>query len=125
MEASCWIRQSARAGNTRAYSSVGITYEKGRGVEKNIDEAITWYERAISAGRSGGAYRMELLYREGLGVRADNAEAERYFKLQKELKKTEPEYEFPSTVERKFKSIYQATLHIDRHLLRVLRAVVG
>lgn len=120
-EAACWIMQSASAGNTDAYASVGRTYEKGLGVATDMAEAIAWYRKAIDAGRSAGAYRLALLYRDGRGVAADSATSKRYFRLQSTLKQTEPKYDSDSTVERKFKSIYRALTHADRHLLRVFK----
>ncbi len=124
-EAACWFRQSARAGNTFAYTSVGMTYEDGNGVEQDIGEAMDWYQRAIEAGHSGGAYRMALLYREGRGVPANAETAERYFELQRKLKETEPRQESESNASRKIKSMHRAIVHADRHLARIFSSVVG
>lgn len=119
-EAACWKLQSAQAGNKDILSSVGINFEKGLGVDKNIATAIIWYKRSIKAGRSGGAYRMALLYRDGNGVKASKKISEQYFRKQQKLKKTEPKYEFDSSTAHTFKSIYQATLNLDRHFYRLL-----
>lgn len=45
-EAVAWFRKSATQGNPDAQYCLARCYENGYGVERDIDAAITWYERA-------------------------------------------------------------------------------
>ena len=41
---------AAKGGNVKAQKSLAFLYERGEGTEKNIDEAIYWYKKAMENG---------------------------------------------------------------------------
>lgn len=45
-----WFVKAAEAGGTEGMASVGWCYEWGRGVEKNLDVALEWYQKALDNG---------------------------------------------------------------------------
>ena len=53
--------QSAKLGNKIAISNVGHCYEKGIGVEINIDLAMEWYQKAIDEGYEPAKEKLEKL----------------------------------------------------------------
>lgn len=50
-----WFRKAAAQNSPAAFYELGVCYENGEGVEKNLDEAETWYRKAVDAGFEGGA----------------------------------------------------------------------
>lgn len=47
-EAVKWFRKAADLGNDDAMWNLGRCYEKGEGVEKNIDQAVYWYKKGAA-----------------------------------------------------------------------------
>lgn len=43
---------------------IGYIYFKGKGVEKNYEEAIKWYKKAIKLGNKEAIYNLENLLKE-------------------------------------------------------------
>jgi len=62
----------AKKGNAEAQFKVGEMYESGRGVEKNMDEAMKWISKAAAQGNQAAGYN--LLYKdlEKNGVTREN-----------------------------------------------------
>ena len=56
-EAVAWFRKAADQDNPAAFYELGVCYENGEGVEKNLDEAEKWYCKAVDGGFEGGAQR--------------------------------------------------------------------
>ena len=52
-EAVKWYRRVAEQGNARAQYNLGICYERGEGVEKDMTEAVKWYRKAEERMRIG------------------------------------------------------------------------
>lgn len=61
----------AARGNARAMLTLGETHELGRGVVKDLNLAVQWYERAAQRGNPDALYRMGRMSLEGRGVRKD------------------------------------------------------
>lgn len=59
------FRASAEAGDIYGYNNMGYAYEKGVGVEPDIDEAIAWYEKAAEGGQPNAPINLGLIYLEG------------------------------------------------------------
>jgi uncharacterized protein len=64
----------AESGDIRAQYAIGRLYEKGRGVERNFETAISWYRKAAERGHANSEYRIAVGYAYGLGVKRDEAE---------------------------------------------------
>ena len=50
-----WFRKAADQNCPAAFYELGVCCENGEGVEKNLDEAETWYRKAVDGGFEGGA----------------------------------------------------------------------
>ena len=61
-------KEMAEAGKVQAMYDVGKLYQRGRGVNKNINEAAKWFQKAASAGHAASQARLGILYFEGRGV---------------------------------------------------------
>ncbi len=69
------FRQAARQGDEQAQIALGDLYAEGRGVERSLAEAFSWYRRAAEQGHGAGMIRMARMYRLGLGVSRDISKA--------------------------------------------------
>jgi localization factor PodJL len=49
-EAAVWFRRAAERGVVDSQYNLGLLYEAGRGVERNLREAYRWYSVAANAG---------------------------------------------------------------------------
>ena len=56
-----FLRRAAEFGNARAMFNIGASYHRGEGVEKSMDEAVAWYEKASKAGMGEASYRLGFL----------------------------------------------------------------
>ncbi|MCR4302078.1 MAG: sel1 repeat family protein [Sulfuricaulis sp.] len=64
----------AENGNIHAQYAIGRMHEKGNGVERNFETAISWYRKAAEHGHADSEYRIAVGYAYGLGVKRDEAE---------------------------------------------------
>ena len=56
-EAVKWLRKSAKQKCPEAYCQLGICYENGEGVDRDLDEAASWYRKALAD--PGSAYNAQ------------------------------------------------------------------
>ena len=61
----------AEAGDPRSQEFMGILYEEGLGVPKDIEKALAWYERAANSGDMAAQYNLGRIYLEGKLVDRD------------------------------------------------------
>lgn len=54
-------------GSARASYNLGVCYETGRGVDKDIDKAVKYYRQASLAGHPQATYNLGVLHLNGLG----------------------------------------------------------
>ena len=52
-----WLLKAAEQGHARTMFNLGRMLEKGDGIAKDEERALTWYQRAVSACGSSGASR--------------------------------------------------------------------
>ena len=71
--------KKAEKGDSIAQCSVGYYYETGKGVDKNIKEAVKWYEKSASQGNATAQYNLGLCYFHGRGVSQDYKTAVKYY----------------------------------------------
>jgi len=71
-----WFMVAAKQGNTEASYYVGLYYQYGKGVPKNIDEAVNWYEKAALEKDKDALYHLALIL-----IRKDNPDYENAAKL--------------------------------------------
>lgn len=73
-------RPLAEAGHVDAQFNMGLLYDNGAGVERNLFEAASWYRRAAEAGdRTAQAYLAEM-YARGHGVERSFTEAVEWYR---------------------------------------------
>lgn len=74
------FHKAAAAGHAGAMNSLGLLYESGRGVIRDIGKAIGWFRKGAEAGNTGAMNHLGLAYRNGFGVPRDPAESLRWFR---------------------------------------------
>jgi TPR repeat protein len=52
-------RQAAEAGSPESQRMLGWAYRKGKGVRKDLDQAVSWYKKAAENGDSGAKQALE------------------------------------------------------------------
>ena len=52
-----WFRKAADQDCPAAFYELGVCYENGEGVKRDLAEAETWYRKAVEGGFEGGAQR--------------------------------------------------------------------
>jgi TPR repeat protein len=80
-EAFKWLQMAADQGDPDSQYYIGSFYEKGKGVNKNVAQAIAWYRAAADQGHSGGLYGLGMLYSAGEGVTASPLTAYKFLLL--------------------------------------------
>jgi hypothetical protein len=65
----------AESGNAEAQYDVAEMLERGRGVNKDLEEAFNWYSKSAEQGNPKGAFRVGLAYLKGKGVEKNSADA--------------------------------------------------
>lgn len=74
------FRRAARRGNRNAMYNMGLYYEYGRGVTKNLRRSFHWYIKAAQLGDSDAQCHVGYCYHEGEGVRRNEQEALRWYR---------------------------------------------
>ncbi|WP_146908142.1 tetratricopeptide repeat protein [Arenimonas daejeonensis] len=75
-----FIRRAAEGGVRDAERDFGKALEKGVGVERDIDEALKWYESAGSHGDGYALWRLGMAHVDGEGRAKDPVRAVEYFR---------------------------------------------
>ena len=70
----------AEKGDAKAQYNLGLMYEKGRGVEKDLKEAVKWWRKAAEQGHAYAQRDVGVMYAEGIGVLEDDKEAVKWFR---------------------------------------------
>ena len=73
------LKKKALAGDTKAQVQLGIAFERGQGVGKNVNEAIHWYHVAADRGNPVAQTNLAYLYENGASGPKDPAEAARWY----------------------------------------------
>ena len=71
----------AGGGNAEAQYGLGIHYDNGKGVPRNVAEAVTWYRRAAEQGHVEAQANLGASYYLGSGAPQDHAQALHWFRL--------------------------------------------
>mmetsp|Transcript_7202 Transcript_7202/g.6476 ORF Transcript_7202/g.6476 Transcript_7202/m.6476 type:complete len:442 (-) Transcript_7202:327-1652(-) len=85
------FREAANQGYIKAYTSLGICYETGRGAPKNLEKALEYYKLSSEAGDPDGLYHLAYFKMEE-AAREDNdtAKYEEAVELFREVKFKDP-----------------------------------
>lgn len=69
------LKRAAKLGHNLAHHLLGVAYLEGEGVEKNIDSAISWFEKAATFNLVGSMLVLSTLYADGTQVKKDDKKA--------------------------------------------------
>jgi TPR repeat protein len=75
------IKPLAKKGVAQAQYSLGIMYEKGKGVDLNLKKAKKWFQLAAQQGISKAQYKLGLIYRNGEGDEKNYSKAVKWWEL--------------------------------------------
>ncbi len=73
-------RPLAEEGHAPAQFGMGLSYENGRGVERDPTQAAVWYHKAAEQGLADAQFNLGNLYLNASGVPKDPVEAVRWFR---------------------------------------------
>ena len=71
---------TAEAGDANAQYAVGIIYQEGRGVEKDLGKTIAWYEKAAAKGEVNALYTLGYMSHHGIGVAQNFDKAAQWYR---------------------------------------------
>jgi len=71
----------AKKGFSKAQYNLGVMYDKGKGVDKNIKKAKKWFQFAAEQGHDKAQYNLGLIYGKGKGVDRDYSKAFKWLSL--------------------------------------------
>lgn len=73
------LQAAAEDGDPDAqFKLAGLCY-RGDGVERNVPEAVGWYEKAAEKGHAEAAYNLGTIYEYGLGVKSNRTKATEWY----------------------------------------------
>ena len=73
-------RPLAERGDAEAQFNLGVSYEKGNGVQQDYAEAIRWYRLATAQGYVAAMWNLWEMYGRNLGVPRDPSKASQWFR---------------------------------------------
>ena len=73
-------KKGAEAGDATAQFCLGICYEKGTGVAKDMRDAFKWYKCSADAGNVDAQANLGKCYANGAGIAVDKCEAVKWYK---------------------------------------------
>eukprot|EP00455_Lapot_gusevi_P041727 TRINITY_DN4878_c0_g3_i2.p1 TRINITY_DN4878_c0_g3~~TRINITY_DN4878_c0_g3_i2.p1 ORF type:complete len:627 (-),score=52.53 TRINITY_DN4878_c0_g3_i2:32-1828(-) len=79
-----WFRLASAQGVAHAQFELGLCYETGQGVEKNLQQAIKYYRLAAAQKFARAQNNLGVCYENGRGVERDFAEAVKLYQLSAE-----------------------------------------
>ena len=82
----------AEKDNADAQYNLGILYQKGLGVEKNLKTAFIWYKRASANGHSDAMYNLAIMYNKGRVIYRSPKDAIKWWKKSAELGNAEAQF---------------------------------
>ena len=87
-KAATWFRLSAKQGDSEAQYRLGMMYEQGDGVEKDLEKAVKLYRFAADQGHAMAQVNLGWMYINGHGVEEDLDEAAKWYRRSDESRKT-------------------------------------
>ena len=79
--ASDYFAQAAAQNHSAAQYHLGRSYEYGKGVEKNITQAIEWYQKSAESGDVRAQKLLGMMYRDGWKVPQNSAQAVKWLEM--------------------------------------------
>jgi TPR repeat protein len=76
--------KAADQGHAGAKFGLGVMYERGTGVVRNLELAVSWYTEAAQQGNQQGQFNLGVMYRNGKGVERNLELAVSWYRLSAE-----------------------------------------
>ncbi len=73
-------RPLAESGDPRGQYGMGVLYENGYGVTKDLQLAAAWYLKAAQQGNTDAQYNLGAMYEHGIGMPVNYPEAARWYR---------------------------------------------
>ncbi len=73
-------RKAAEQGDAEAQYNLGLCYEDGEGVTRDLCEAAKWWRKAAEQGYAQAQFDLGCCYAAGLGVAEDEAESVKWYR---------------------------------------------
>lgn len=74
-KANAWYQRAAESGFPAAQYVVGTNFHAGKGVEKDLSQALVWYRKAARQGFAAAQSQLGMMYAQGDGVARDYRQA--------------------------------------------------
>ncbi|HQR51027.1 MAG TPA: tetratricopeptide repeat protein [Methylophilaceae bacterium] len=74
------VRPLAEKGDPRSQYAMGVLYENGFAVAKDLKQAAAWYLKAAKQGNSDAQYNLGAMYEHGVGMPVNYPEAARWYR---------------------------------------------
>ncbi len=74
------VKARAQAGDPDSELELGLRYEHGEGVPRDLAEALKWYRKAAEQNYAPGQYYLGVCYANGVGVAKDPVEAAKWYR---------------------------------------------
>lgn len=74
-EAVATLQRQAQSGDANAQYRLGMAYEHGIGVPRDLAQAMNWYKKSAAEGNANGEYYLGAMYQYGIGTQQDYAQA--------------------------------------------------
>lgn len=71
---------AAKAGHVYAQYNVGLMYEQGLGITKNVKEAVYWYNESAMQGNSAAQFNLGVCFENGIGTAVDFEKANKWYR---------------------------------------------
>lgn len=75
------LQNAAKSGSAKAALALGNRYYSGKGVEKNYQNALQWWQRSAELGSPQAAYNLGIAHTNGYGVPKDLGKARAAFAI--------------------------------------------
>jgi TPR repeat protein len=69
------LAAAAADGDGLAMANLGVCYQQGQGVERDLEQAVDWYRKGAEAGDGGAMAYLGVCYQQGQGVERDLEQA--------------------------------------------------
>jgi uncharacterized protein len=73
------LRARAEGGDAAAQHKLGVAYNAGEGVPRDLAQAVAWYRKAAEQGHPTAQYNLGAMYASGRGVKQDLGQAAAWY----------------------------------------------
>lgn len=74
------LRQAAEQGYAEAQCKLGACYFRGRGVTKNMTEAVKWFRKSVEHDYAAAQLMLGICYEFGNGIKQSRSEAIKWYR---------------------------------------------